>query len=109
MSNAVAEPVLVPLPETWLDVIAQRILRLVASQMTEAPPRPLPASPYLSVSEAAEYLRCKPHRIYDLLSARRIERYKDGSRVLIKRADLDTYIAGIEQSRSGARHVHRHR
>jgi len=50
-------------------------------------------APYLSVPEAAEYLRAKPQRVYDLLSSGRLARHKDGSRVLISRAELASYLA----------------
>jgi excisionase family DNA binding protein len=50
------------------------------------------ASPYLTVEEAAEYLRCKPKRIYDLTSQRRLPHVKDGSRTLLRRADLDAHL-----------------
>ncbi len=56
-----------------------------------APPAPS-SSPYMNVREAAEHLRCDRQRIYDLLSARRIERVKDGSRVLIRRDALERYL-----------------
>jgi excisionase family DNA binding protein len=36
----------------------------------------------LTVVEAAERIRAKPQRIYDLLSDGRLSRHKDGSRVL---------------------------
>lgn len=52
------------------------------------------SSPYLSVAEAADYLRCKPQRVYDLLSARRLTKYKDGSRPLVLRQELDDYLSG---------------
>jgi excisionase family DNA binding protein len=55
--------------------------------------------PYLTVAEAAAYLRAKPQRVYDLLSARQLSRHKDGRRVLISRAELDNYLAGIGSSR----------
>src|SRR5947209_4410025 len=51
-------------------------------------------SPYLTVSEAAELLRAKPQRVYDLLSARRLKRYRDGSRVLVSRSELETHLVG---------------
>jgi excisionase family DNA binding protein len=51
-------------------------------------------SPWLTVGEAADYLRCAPKRIYDLLSQGRLPRHKDGSRVLLHRAELDAYLAG---------------
>jgi excisionase family DNA binding protein len=52
-----------------------------------------PASPFLTIKEAAEYLRCSRQRVDDLLSARRIERVKDGARTLIRRSHLDAYLA----------------
>jgi excisionase family DNA binding protein len=56
-----------------------------------APPEP---SPFLTVAEAAVYLRASRQRVYDLLSSRRLPRHKDGARVLIRRADLDAYLGG---------------
>lgn len=50
-------------------------------------------SQYLTVAEAAEHLRAKPQRVYDLLSARRLSRYKDGRRVLVARVELDEHLA----------------
>ena len=51
-----------------------------------------PHVPVETVAEAAEYLRCKPQRIYDLRSSGRLPRHGDGSRVLIRRADLDAHL-----------------
>jgi excisionase family DNA binding protein len=70
---------------------AKVVARLVASNRN-------PQSPYLTVAEAAEYLRCKPQRVYDLLSARRLTRHKDGRRVLVARAELDDYVDGTAVS-----------
>lgn len=49
-------------------------------------------SPWLSVVEAAELLRCKRQRIDDLLSQGRLTRHKDGSRTLISRAEIEEYL-----------------
>jgi excisionase family DNA binding protein len=51
------------------------------------------APEYLTVVEAAEVLRCSRQRVYDLVSSRRLTKYRDGSRVLVRRADLDEYLA----------------
>jgi excisionase family DNA binding protein len=51
-------------------------------------------SPYLSVDEAAELLRCKPQRIYDLRSSGVLARFGDGSRALVSRAELEAHLAG---------------
>jgi excisionase family DNA binding protein len=50
------------------------------------------ASPWLSVVEAAVLLRCKRQRVDDLLSQGRLARYKDGSRTLVSRIELDEYL-----------------
>jgi excisionase family DNA binding protein len=64
---------------------------MVAARVGAAP---APVSPYLSVAEAADYMRCKPQRVYDLLSARRLSRVKDGARTLLLRDEIDSYLAG---------------
>jgi excisionase family DNA binding protein len=48
---------------------------------------------WIGVREAAEHLGCKPQRIYDLVSQRRIPHERDGSRLLFKRADLDRWLS----------------
>ncbi len=50
------------------------------------------ASPWLTVGEAAEYLRCPKSRVYSLVSARRIPFVKDGSRTLFSRVELDAWL-----------------
>jgi len=47
------------------------------------------ASPLMSIPEAADHLRCRRQRIDDLLSARRLTRYKDGRRTLVLRAEVE--------------------
>jgi excisionase family DNA binding protein len=81
-----------------VELIAERAAELVRQGEPREDPSSQPnsgawgCSPYLSVSEAAEYLRAKPQRIYDLLSSRRLTRHKDGTRVLISRAELDAHL-----------------
>lgn len=48
----------------------------------------------MTIPEAAEYLRCSRQRIDDLLSQRRLTRFKDGARTLVSRAELATYVEG---------------
>lgn len=50
--------------------------------------------PWFNVEEAAEYLRCKPQRIYDLRSQGRLVGGLDGTRVLFRRSTLDAYLEG---------------
>jgi excisionase family DNA binding protein len=75
------------IPGELIEAIAQVVLaRIDASAFV---------SPWLTVDEAADRLRCRPQRIYDLLSSRRLTRYKDGSRTLLSRSELDEYVAGV--------------
>lgn len=71
-------------PEELLEAIADRVAQRIDSS---------PVSPLLTVEEAAQYLRCRPKRIYDLTSQRRLKFLKDGSRTLIRRDALDEYLA----------------
>ena len=50
---------------------------------------------WLSVQEAAEYACCSKQRIYDLRSAGRLPKTGDGSRVLVRRTDLDDYLERV--------------
>lgn len=81
----------VVLSDEALEAIATRAADLVLERMAgeQAQPR---ASRYLTVAEAAAYLRCKPQRVYDLRSSGRLAGVKDGSRVLIPAEALDAHL-----------------
>jgi excisionase family DNA binding protein len=64
------------------DELAPRIAAEMARQ----------AAPFVTVDEAAGYLRCDRQRIYDLLSSGRLTRHKDGTRVLVSRMELEAYV-----------------
>src|SRR3954453_7476972 len=72
------------------EAVAERAAELVLERLGQ--PAEVGSSPYLNVGEAAAYLRCERQRIYDLLSSRRLTKLKDGSRVLVLRAELDALI-----------------
>lgn len=69
----------------------QAITAIAAAVGSRAEPAQ-PESPYFSIVEAAAYLRCSRQRIDDLLSARRLSRFKDGSRTLVSRAEIERYV-----------------
>jgi excisionase family DNA binding protein len=77
----------VAVPTQLLDLIAKRAAELIERPAAEA-------DPWLTVEQAAGYLACKPKRIYDLCSQRRVPFAKDGSRTLLRRTDLDAYLEG---------------
>lgn len=70
--------------------LARRVAELEQRLAATSPDQ---RSPYLTILEAAQLLRCKRQRVDDLLSQRRLSRYKDGSRTLVSRAEIDEYIA----------------
>lgn len=72
-------------PPFLIEQIAQRAAAILADQAPDS-------TPYSTVEEAARYLSCKPKRVYDLCSQRRIDFVKDGSRTLLRRVDLDAYL-----------------
>jgi excisionase family DNA binding protein len=84
--------VLGPLVEELALRVADRAEEILRERYTSAAVES--ESDYLSVTEAAELLRAKPQRVYDLLSDGRLTRHKDGARVLIARAEIETYLNG---------------
>jgi excisionase family DNA binding protein len=71
-----------------INVLAEAI----AARLPTVPGRQA-TSDYMTVAEAAEYLRCAKQRIYDLTSAQRLPFYKFGSRVLLSRDEIDAWLA----------------
>jgi excisionase family DNA binding protein len=49
-------------------------------------------SPFLTIREASELLRCRRQRIDDLLSSGRLTRVKEGRRTLIARLDIEAHL-----------------
>jgi excisionase family DNA binding protein len=87
MSASNGKPMMLSAPPELIEAIAQRAAEIVAQTL-----EPASRSPYMNVEEAAEYLRCKPQRVYDLVSMRRLTPRKDGSRSLFHRDDLDAVL-----------------
>lgn len=79
------DPFALAFPDALVEAIARRVLELQAEQ-TQAP------ATLLTVDEAAERLRCKPKRVYDLKSQGRIGFVNDGRRVLIPASEIDRYL-----------------
>jgi len=74
------------MPAELIEQIARRAAELVAERKSPA------VSPWLSVAEAAERLRCGKDRIYDLIALGKLTPRRDGRRVLLRRDDLDAYV-----------------
>lgn len=87
------ESVTLRLDRVQVTLTPETLASLAALLAPDLPPAAVAEpSPYLTVPEAAEYLRSSRQRVYDLLFSRRLPRVKDGSRVLIRRTDLDAYL-----------------
>jgi len=78
----------VAFPNELVESIAERAVELLADRAGPT------TAELLTVDEAAELLRCKRQRIYDLVSQRRLPCLKDGSRVLLRRTELLAYLDG---------------
>jgi excisionase family DNA binding protein len=67
----------------------------IAARAAALIPTVAPASsPWLNVTDAAERLRCRKDRIYDLIALGKLHPRRDGRRVLLHRDDLDAYVEG---------------
>ena len=83
-----------PLPPEFLERIVEFVTPIVRDRLAAEQAEP---SPYFTVAEAADFARCKPQRIRDLLRpgpARRLTPVKEGGRTLVLRDELRAYIAG---------------
>jgi excisionase family DNA binding protein len=80
-------------PEALVEAVAERVAELLAERLPAQGP-----APWLDVDGAADYLACKPHRVYDLVAEGRLRCAKDGRRSLFRREWLDDYLLGGERS-----------
>jgi excisionase family DNA binding protein len=80
----------VSFPEEALERVAQRAAEIVLASMPA-----VSASPFMSVKEAAAYLRCERQRIDDLLSQRRLTRFKEGGRTLVSRSEVEALAVAL--------------
>lgn len=83
------------------DQLAQLALR-VNDLLAARDGGPATASPYLTVAEAADYLRCSRERIHALLTQRRLTRHKDGGRTLVLRSEVEAYVRPVTKLRRAA-------
>ena len=70
--------------------LVEHVADLVAARVAELlPDRP---EPYLDVEAAAEFLACKPPRIYDLVERGAVPVHRDGRRLLFRASELSAYF-----------------
>jgi excisionase family DNA binding protein len=79
-----------PIPPELVEAIAKSVAEVLAERAPAEDGR----SPWLTVDETADYLRCSRQRVYDLKSSGRIASAQDGKRPLFHRAVLNAYLTG---------------
>jgi predicted DNA-binding transcriptional regulator AlpA len=82
------------LPASALDLLIDEFVDRVADRVVHRleAREPRPETELLSLTEAAEVLRCKPQRIYQLRSTGRLPRTVEGGRAIVRRSDLERLI-----------------
>jgi excisionase family DNA binding protein len=84
-----------PVTDDLIAALAPAVAEILADRQPTADVRE-----WLDVGEAAEHLRCGKSRVYALSSQGALKAYKDGSRSLFKRSDLDAFIESGGAKRS---------
>jgi excisionase family DNA binding protein len=106
-ASVMTTPIQFTLSGELLDWIAERVVEILQTRQSDGGGDD--RRRWMTVAEAAEYLRCSPQRIYDLRSARRLSRHGDGSRALVDRHELDRLAEGYDETnklQAGRRRTH---
>lgn len=92
-SAALQNPARDPAPvDAFFELVAQRAAELVLERLG-APSAEPAESEFLTIAEAADLMRAKRQRVDDLLSRGKLQRYKDGARVLVRRSEVLAYLS----------------
>ena len=89
------------IPPALVEAIAQRAAEILAERMSIVQSTGI--SPFMTVPEAAEFLRCSRQRVYNHFSARRLSRLKEGGRTLVARSELEELVRQETTQRCHAR------
>lgn len=96
MSGASGERLVITVKVGGLPVAAElpsETLAVLREALAPAPSVPA-TGPYLTADEAAELLRCRRRRIYELVGDGRLARHGDGRRLLLRRDEVERLAAG---------------
>lgn len=66
--------------------IAARAAEIVRAELRAS-------EPHMDADEAGRYIGSNARRIYDLITAGKLPDLRDGRKVLVRRSDLDAYLA----------------
>ena len=78
-------------PDDFVEAIATAVAAKLADRLPDTNGRT--ASPWLTATEAADYLRCSASRVRKLTMLGDLPAHHDGGRVLYRREDLDDFVA----------------
>jgi len=87
-------PATIMIPPEFFEAIAERAAEIVLERSAKARNGGSEPSPYMTIAEGADFLRCSRQRVDDLLSQKRLTRFKDGARTLVSRAEIESYVEG---------------
>jgi excisionase family DNA binding protein len=74
------------------DELVERIAQRAAELLTEQSSEPVEDTLLRGADKIAAYIDCPRSRVYALASAKRIPIYRDGSALIAKRSELDTWL-----------------
>jgi excisionase family DNA binding protein len=101
-------PLSLAVPPELVDVIAEHVGEIVAERVIERLGTAT-GSPWMTVAEAAEYLRWPRERLYKLTAAGAIPHRKHDGRLLFSRDELAEWIDGYREGPSPLRPARAHR
>lgn len=81
-------PVALVLSPSQVEGLVEECVRRALARLPAAPSGPL----WMTTEEAADYLRCKPQRIHELVSRGDLTRNKEGGRLLLRRAEVEALV-----------------
>jgi hypothetical protein len=74
-----------------LDELVDRVANRVVQRLEAVPSAH--GGELLTIPEAADLLRCKPQRLYDLRSSGRLPRTVEGGRAVLRRCDVERLVS----------------
>jgi excisionase family DNA binding protein len=83
-----------PVPAELLEAIAQRAAEILRAGAQEE-------DHWMTVEEAAEYVRCPKGRLYEHVSRDVVPYERDGRRLLFRRSELDIWVRNGGAKRLG--------
>jgi excisionase family DNA binding protein len=75
----------VAISDDFVEAVTERVVARIG---------PVHVTPWMGVEQAALHLACSKHRLYRLVSMRRVPHHHEGARLLFDRTELDAWVRG---------------